>query len=135
MSAVRGDAVAAQALGLKGVVSEGSVRRALKAIQPEATEPWMREAPMRSVPNLPRSALDLSWAMDIDASVKPLYGHREGAQIGFNPPKPRRPSHLLHTFWVGNLRLVLDAHQLWQGAQLWPCQSRVTFRYRESLPR
>ncbi len=32
---VRGDAVAVQALGLKGLVSEDSVRRALKAMKPE----------------------------------------------------------------------------------------------------
>jgi hypothetical protein len=105
IAGVRGDAVAAQALGLKGLVSEDSVRRALKAMKPEATEPWMREALMHSV----RDALDRPWVMDIDATVKPLYGHQEGAEIGYNPHKPGRPSHVLHTFWVGNLRLVLDA--------------------------
>ena len=105
IAGVRGDAVAAQALGLKGVVSEDSVRRALKAMKPEATEPWMRQALMHSV----RDSLELPWVMDIDATVKPLYGHQEGAEIGYNPHKPGRPSHVLHTFWVGNLRLVLDA--------------------------
>jgi hypothetical protein len=29
--------------------------------------------------------------------------------VGYNPHKPGRPSHVLHTFWIGNLRLVLDA--------------------------
>jgi len=105
IAGVRGDAVAAQALGLNGLVSEDSVRRALKAMKPEATEPWMREALMHSV----RDALDRPWVMDIDATVKPLYGHQEGAEIGYNPHKPGRPSHVLHTFWVSNLRLVLDA--------------------------
>lgn len=28
--------------------------------------------------------------------------------MGYNPHKPGRPSHVLHTFWVGNLHLVLD---------------------------
>jgi len=28
--------------------------------------------------------------------------------LGYSPAKPGRPSHVLHTFWVGNLRLVLD---------------------------
>ena len=46
--------------------------------------------------------------LDIDASVKPLYGRQEGAEIGYNPSKPMRPSHVLHTFLVANLRLVLD---------------------------
>ena len=90
IAGVRSDAVAAQALGLKGLVSEDSVRRALKAMKPEATGPWMREALMRSV----RDALDLPWVMDIDATVKPLYGHQEGAQIGYNPYKSGRPSHV-----------------------------------------
>ena len=29
-------------------------------------------------------------------------------EIGYNPTKPGRPSHTLHTYWIGNLRLVLD---------------------------
>ena len=105
IAGVRGDAVAAQALGLRGLVSEDSVRRALKAMLPEASETWMRTALMDSV----RSALDRPWLLDIDATIKPLYGHQQGAEIGYNPHKPGRPSHVLHTFWVGNLRLVLDA--------------------------
>ena len=48
IAGVRGDAVAAQALGLKGLVSEDSVRRALKAMVLAATEPWMREALMHT---------------------------------------------------------------------------------------
>jgi len=112
IAGVRGDAVAAQALGLRNMVSEDSVRRALKAMAPEASEPWMRTALMDSV----RDALDRPWVLDIDATIKPLYGHQQGAEIGYNPHKPGRPSHVLHTFWVGNLRLVLDA-QLSPGKQ------------------
>jgi hypothetical protein len=48
IAGVRGDAVAAKALGLNGMVSEDSVRRALKAMAPAASEPWMREALMAS---------------------------------------------------------------------------------------
>jgi hypothetical protein len=105
IAGVRGDAVAAKALGLRGMVSEDSVRRALAAIAPEASEPWMRSALMSSV----REALDRPWVLDLDATIKPLYGRQEGAEVGYNPHKPGRPSHVLHTFWVGNLRLVLDA--------------------------
>ena len=105
IAGVRGDAVAAKALGLHGMVSEDSVRRALAAMAPEASEPWMRDALMSSV----REALGRPWVLDIDATIKPLYGRQEGAEIGYNPHKPGRPSHVLHTFWVGNLRLVLDA--------------------------
>ena len=70
IAGVRGDAVAAQALGLKGLVSEDSVRRALKAMAPESSQTWMRTALMDSV----RSALDRPWVLDIDATIKPLYG-------------------------------------------------------------
>jgi hypothetical protein len=112
ITAVRGDAVAAQALGIAGMVSEDAVRRALKTIEAPASEAWMRLCLMRSV----ASALDRPWVLDIDASVKPLYGHQQGAEIGYSPHKPGRPSHVLHTYWVGNLRLVLDV-QLTPGKQ------------------
>jgi len=112
IAGIRGDAVAAQALGLKGLVSEDSVRRALKAMPLVASEPWMRDALMASV----RDCLDRPWVLDLDATIKPLYGHQQGAEVGYNPHKPGRPSHVLHTFWIGNLRLVLDA-QLSPGKQ------------------
>ena len=44
----------------------------------------------------------------MDTTVKPLFGHQEGAVVGYNPHKPGRPSHTLHTYWVAGLRLVLD---------------------------
>ena len=72
----------------------------------------MRGALMGSV----RDALDRPWVLDIEATIKPLYGHQQGAEVGYNPHKPGRPSQVLHTFWVGNLRLVLDA-QLSAGKQ------------------
>jgi hypothetical protein len=105
IGAVRGDVVAAQALGMNKVVSEDSVRRALKTLDEAEAEGWMRQALMHSV----RDALDRPWVLDLDATVKPLYGHQQGAEVGFNPHKPGRPSHVLHAYWVGNLRLVLDA--------------------------
>ena len=109
---LRGDAVAAHALGMNRVVSEDALRRALERIDEGASTAWMRPALMHSV----REALERPWVLDIDASIKPLYGRQEGAQIGYNPAKPMRPSHVLHTFWVGNLRLVLDV-QVSSGKQ------------------
>ncbi len=97
--------MAAQALGLNRIVSEDSVRRALNAMNPEAAQVWMQQALTDSV----MTALDRTWILDLDTTtIKSLYGHQEGAQIGYNPHKPGRPSHALHTYWVGNLRLVLD---------------------------
>ena len=54
-----------------------------------------------------REALDRPWVLDIDASIKPLYGRQEGAQSGYNPARPMRPSYVLHTSLVSSLRLVL----------------------------
>ena len=56
-----------------------------------------------------QGALNVPWIFDIDTTIKPLCGKQEGAEIGYNPHKPGRPSHALHTYLVGNLRLVLDA--------------------------
>lgn len=104
VTALRGDAVAAQALGMTRIVSEDTVRRGLQRIDADASERWLCPALTHSV----HEALAVPWVLDIDASIKPLYGRQEGAEIGYNPHKPGRPSHVLHTYWVGNLRLVLD---------------------------
>jgi len=112
ITALRGDVVAAQALGLNRIVSEDALRRALERIDEPASTAWMGPALLHSV----REALDKPWVLDIDASIKPLYGHQVGAALGYNPGKPGRPSHVLHTVWVGNLRLVLDV-QVSSGKQ------------------
>jgi hypothetical protein len=104
ITALRGDAVAAQALGMHAVISEDSMRRALMRMDEEASRQWLRPALRSSV----QAALAQPWIMDIDASIKPLYGNQEGSSVGYNPHKPGRPSHVLHTYWVGNLRLILD---------------------------
>jgi Transposase DDE domain group 1 len=104
VTSLRGDGVAAQALGMDRIVSEDALRRALSRIDETASAAWLCPALMNSV----RDALEQPWILDIDASIKPLYGRQEGAEIGYNPHKPGRPSHVLHTYWVGNLRLVLD---------------------------
>ena len=94
ITALRGDAVAAQALGMNKVVSEDALRRAMQRIDEAASTAWMRPALMHSV----REALDKPWVLDIDAAIKPLYGRQEGAELGHNPSKPKRPSHVLHTY-------------------------------------
>ncbi|MBA0083814.1 MAG: transposase, partial [Acidobacteria bacterium Pan2503] len=47
------------------------------------------------------------WILDTDTTVKPLYGHQEGAVVSYNPHKPGRPSHSFHCYILANLRLVL----------------------------
>ena len=82
ITALRGDAVAAQALGMNKVVSEDALRRALERIDESASAAWMRPALMHSV----LEALSRPWVLDIDASIKPLYGHQEGAELGYMRP-------------------------------------------------
>lgn len=57
---------------------------------------------------LSAGVLEVPWVLDVDVTVKPLYGKQEGAARGYNPAKLGRPSHAYHSFWVSHLRLCLD---------------------------
>jgi hypothetical protein len=45
--------------------------------------------------------------MDIDVTIKTIYGRQQGAQLGHNPHKPGRPSHAYHSYFMANTRLCL----------------------------
>ena len=139
ISGLRGDEVAPQILGMSKIVSDESLRRALGALAPcmpkrcdEAQRTacavqlskstlWMDSALNEST----REALCMPWILDVDTTVKLLYGHQAGAEIGYNPVKPGRPSHTLHTYWISNMRLVLDVE----------VQSGKSHAAKHSLPR
>lgn len=104
VTALRADTVNPRGLGMTKVCSEDSVRRAFKEADPQACADWQTEALRRSW--LP--ALHHRWVLDMDVTVKPIYGHQEGAEVGYNPHKPGRPSHAYHTLILRHLRLVLD---------------------------
>lgn len=104
VTALRGDGVSPQVLGMRRIVSEDALRRALCRIDEEKGTTWMRRHLMRSI----APALSVPWILDADTTIKTLYGRQEGAEIGYNPKKPGRPSHAYHTYWVGDLRLALD---------------------------
>jgi hypothetical protein len=104
VTTLRADAVNPQGLGMTRVCSEDSVRRAFAGADPAACQRWQTAA----LEQLWQPALRLPWILDLDATVKPIYGKQEGAQIGYNPHKPGRPSHAYHTLFVRGLRLVLD---------------------------
>jgi hypothetical protein len=105
ITALRNDGVLPELLGMEKIVSEDAVRRGFKAIAENKGQPWLQRhldyctAPLLSEP----------WVLDMDSTVKPLYGHQEGAALGYNPKKPGRPSHVYHTYTIAGLRLVLDA--------------------------
>jgi hypothetical protein len=74
------------------------------------------------------------WILDIDSTVKPLYGHQEGAVKGYNPGKPGRPSHVYHTYFAANIRLVLDV-EVQAGNQTASSYAQPEFwKYIDSLP-
>jgi hypothetical protein len=104
ITGLRSDGLSPQILGMRRIISEDALRRALARMSAKQSQDWLAPQLLGSV----QAALNTAWILDIDTSIKPLYGKQEGADISFNPHKPGRPSHALHTYWVGNLRLVLD---------------------------
>src|SRR6202050_2974766 len=104
ISALRSDGVNPELLGMTKVASEDSVRRALAALPEEESATWLKTHLKASYEPL----LEEPWALDIDTTVKPLYGHQQDATLGYNPAKPGRPSHAYHSAFIANLRIVLD---------------------------
>jgi hypothetical protein len=108
INALRGDRVGAEVLGIARIVSEDSVRRAFKRGTPEAWDAWLSVQERAVYEPL----LAEPYVLDIDNTVKPLYGHQEGAELGYSPKKPGRPSHNYHTYFIGSLRVVLGVEVL-----------------------
>lgn len=130
ITGLRADTVNPAGLGMTKVCSEDSVRRAFAEADKEACERWQTQTLRQTW----MPALRHPWVLDLDVTVKPIYGHQEGAEVGYNPHKPGRPSHAYHTLILRHLRLVLDVevhggkeHGAGHGrAHLW--------RFWESLP-
>ena len=104
INAIRGDGVNPGLLGLSKVASEDSIRRAMKAMEEATSGRWMKGHLKASYEPL----LQEPWVLDVDTTVKPLYGHQQDAVVGYNPTKPGRPSHAYHSYFVANIRMVLD---------------------------
>jgi hypothetical protein len=104
ITALRCDPVMPPLLGMKKVVSEDAVRRALGKIAEEPGRAWLQA----QLAYCTRPLLREPWILDVDTTVKPLYGHQQEAVVGYNPHKPGRPSHTYHSYILANLRLVLD---------------------------
>jgi hypothetical protein len=123
VTGLRGDAVAPEILGMNRIISDESLRRALKQLAPRIDKKCTEEEQIRREAQLAKSikwrdaalkdsvheALITGWILDCDTTVKRLFGHQDGAEISYNPTKPGRPSHTLHTYWIANVRRVLDA--------------------------
>ena len=105
MTTLRCDPVNPPLLGMTQVVSEDAVRRGFDKIEEQAGLDWLQ----RHLDYTTRPLLSEPWILDIDTTVKPLYGHQEGAVVSYNPNKRGRPSHSYHCYMMANLRLVLAA--------------------------
>lgn len=105
VTSIRSEGVNPGLLGMAKVVSEDALRRGLGKIGEAVGIAWLCEHLERSVLPLLRAP----WILDVDTTVKVLYGSQEGAMVGYNPKKPGRPSHTYHTYLVAGLRLVVDA--------------------------
>ncbi len=103
MTTLRCDPVNPPLLGMTQVVSEDAVRRGFDKIEEGAGLTWLQG----HLDYTTRPLLSEPWILDIDTTVKPLYGHQEGAVVSYNPHKPGRPSHSYHCYMMANLRLVL----------------------------
>lgn len=104
VTTIRCDHVNPSLLGMSKIVSEDSLRRALLKIEEDAGISWLQKHLYKCYQPL----LEVPWILDIDTTIKVLYGKQEGAVVGYNPQKPGRPSHTYHTFSIANLRLILD---------------------------
>ena len=99
-----GDNVNAQLLGMKKIVSDDSARRGLKKIDEQQGVEWMQKHLHLCFDPL----LTIPWIMDVDVTVKTIYGNQEGAVNGYNPHKKGRPSHTYHSYMMANLKLILE---------------------------
>ena len=104
LTALRADRVNPAGLGMSRVCSEDSARRAFAGADAQAVASWQH----RHLKRCWEPVLGQPWILDIDTTIKPIYGHQEGATLGYNPAKPGRPSHAYHTYFIARLRLVLD---------------------------
>lgn len=130
ITTVRTDKINAPLLGMNKIVSEDSVRRALIKISEEAGKTWLMDA----LKDCYAEILTIPWILDVDTTVKCLYGHQEGAVVGYNPKKPGRPSHTYHTYMIANIRMILDV-EVMPGNEASPSHTLPhLFSWIDSLP-
>ena len=99
VAAIRCDGVNPGLLGISQAIGEDALRRALAVTPGTEGVAWLDRHLNESVAAL----LDAPWILDIDTTVKPLYGKQEGAVVSYNPKKPGRPSHTYHTYLMAGL--------------------------------
>jgi hypothetical protein len=104
ITGLRGDGVLAEILGIEQFRSEDSVRRAFEKVEEESLTLWLDQCMQETYEAL----LGQEWILDVDATVKTLYGKQEEAKVGYNPMKPGRPSHVYHAMLFTAAKLILN---------------------------
>jgi hypothetical protein len=104
ITGMRGDSVLPKLLGISKLRSEDSIRRAFAHQDEEALTLWMDLQTDKTYSAL----LEHDWVLDLDATIKTLYGHQEEARVGYNPMKPGRPSHVYQVMVLAAAKLVLN---------------------------
>lgn len=103
ITAMRHDGIHPELLGVSKLVAEDAARRALARINEALGVAWLD----RHLAKTTQPLLTTPWILDLDTTVKCLYGKQEGAVVGYNPKKPGRPSHSYHSAMMANTRLAL----------------------------
>ena len=103
VNSLRYDGINLPLLEMSKVCGHDSVRQALKSLDQEKVEVWLKQH--LTVPLHP--VMQDGWILDMDTTIKPIYDKQEGAEVGYNPHKPGPPSHTYHTYLIASLRLVL----------------------------
>lgn len=139
VTALRGDTVNPQGLGMSRVMSEDAVRRAFQDEPAAPLAVWQTQHLWRCVEPVLREP----WICDLDVTIKTLYGRQEGGEVGYNPHKPGRLAHAYHTFFISRLRLALDVvvapgkqfHSRAVSQTFWPWWEKLPVKCRPQLVR
>ena len=130
IEALRHDEAARELLGLGEVVSDATVRRAFREADEKDLDEWLSKHEREVYEVL----LSFRYILDIDNTVKPIYGHQEGAELGYNPVKPGRPSHNYHSFFIGRARIALGVDVLPGRQHSGRCGMKRLWALVDSLP-
>jgi len=99
-------------LGLDAFPDQTTLRRFLKRLRPKMIRQIARLHDSLRAYLFPFPKSRTSLILDVDSTVLIIYGHKEGALVGYNPKKPGRRSYhpllcveaTFHEFWHGSLR-------------------------------
>ncbi len=92
VNAPRYDGVNPGLLGMTRVCSDDSVRRAIGRMDPGEAGQCLR----RKLNFVTRPLLGEAWILDIDTTVNPVHGRRDGAAFGYNREKPGRSAQVIY---------------------------------------